>query len=174
MACSDSYLYYDTMKRLILPLLVVTLVAASCGRTDEEQIRQTAQGYLDATGNYRIDEAMPFAVPEMQQDIFPFMKAMMSRVDTNYIISNTPATIEITGVNINDDDTSATIGYVKTTPLKKETDNLYLVKRHGKWLVKVVANVPPVIQQYSSGADTIRMDTAAARKRFTGKLRAVK
>ncbi|MDY5969042.1 MAG: hypothetical protein SPJ13_03370 [Bacteroidales bacterium] len=157
------------MKRLTLPLIVAALAAIACGASDEQQIRKTAQGYLEATGNYRIDEAAPYAVPEMQRDLFPFMKAMMSRVDTNYILSNTPATIEITGVNINDD-TSATIGYVKTTPIKQESESLCLVKRNGKWLVKVIANIPPAVRLYAQGNDTIRIDADAARKHFADSL----
>ena len=161
------------MRGFLLVGLAAALLSASCGHRDERQIRRAAQGYLDATANYRIDEAMPYAVPEMQKGAFPFMKAMAARVDTAYILSNTPATVRITAVGIHEDDSTATVTYHKTTPIKQVESSLPLVRRHGQWLVKRLVSIPPILQQYAEGHDTIRIDTAAMRRRFQGQLRRV-
>ena len=54
-------------------------------------------------------------------------------VDTNYIKSDTPASIEIRHIQIVDD-TSAVVTYHKTTPIKDFSSTLDVRKRHGRWL----------------------------------------
>ena len=56
-------------------------------------------------------------------------------VDTSYIISDTPAEINIQELVIHDD-TLATVKYVKNTPLKHNMQGeLQLVKRDNQWQV---------------------------------------
>ena len=60
-------------------------------------------------------------------------KALVRMIDTAYIKSDTPASIEIVNVRIISD-TVASVQYHKQTPIKDFIDTLELRKRDGRWL----------------------------------------
>ena len=75
----------------------------------------------------------------------------MPKVDTNYIKSNTPATIEILGVEVLSD-TTAVVNYKKTTPITVQNDGrLDMIKEDGRWCAEVIINIAPELKQ-----DTLR------------------
>lgn len=90
-------------------------------------------GYCEAMSNYNINEAESYCTEETKATTIMTAKLLLPFVDTAYIASDTPATIEIKRVH-RISDTSAVVHYRKVTPIKDFTDTLELRKRDGKWL----------------------------------------
>ena len=85
-------------KTLFLTAAIAAILFSACN-SNENQIRKIAFGYLDAMGNYRISDAYPYATRETQENTLKFVEeAIMPNTDTNYIKSETPATITITNI----------------------------------------------------------------------------
>ena len=125
------------MKRLlpVFILLLTTGLLAGC-KSEKERIAETAYGYVIATGNYQIDEAIPYASKETRENTLPFLKNfLLPLTDTNFLKANIPATATIDTVLIEGD--TAWAGYTKTTPLGTACGTLTLIKEEGNWLVYV-------------------------------------
>ncbi|MBP5341025.1 MAG: hypothetical protein J6Y52_01515 [Bacteroidales bacterium] len=121
------------MKHLTtLALLATALLLTACA-SDEERIEKAAYKYSYAMANYDVDGAEKYATPETRETTLITARGLLTMVDTNYIKSDTPATIEITNIQIIDD-TSAVATYHKTTPIKDFSATLEVRKRHGRWL----------------------------------------
>lgn len=129
-------------KKHLLLLIVASLsITLSSCNNEKKQILNTAQGYLDATGNYRIEEAYPYATRNTRETTLTFLtENIIPLLDSNYIKSNTPATINIDSAFILND--TAWIFYTKTTPIKKLNNQIYLIKEDGKWLVDIPIAIP--------------------------------
>ena len=129
------------MKHTLAVLAATLLLLASCN-SEEKKIEKAAYGYLNATGNYLIDEAMPYASQETRERTLPFLKnTFIPMTDTNYIKANQPATIVIDSVKVLCADT-ATVDYTKTTPLKVLKGQIHMVKEEGQWLAYVPLVLP--------------------------------
>ena len=140
------------------------MVLASCGSNPQKEIEKNAYGYLDAMGNYRIDDARPYASTltcERTLDIL--QKHIMPKTDTNYILSNTPATIDILSVEVLSD-TTAVVSYSKTTPLQVQSGKLDMVKENGRWCAEVIIALPPIMT----------MDSTAIQKDISARLDSLK
>lgn len=119
---------------LIASLAVLTLWGCN---NEQRQITKAAEGYLKATGNYRIEEAYPYATRETREVTLPYMsEVLIPATDSAYLAANVPATIVLDSLLIEND--TAWVAYTKTTPIKKLSNIIYLVKEDGKWLVDVV------------------------------------
>lgn len=132
------------MKRFILipSLLCAGLLMAACS-SDEEKIRESAQGYLDALGNYRPAEARPYASVETCEKTLAFYEALMKYTDSSVFKNNIPATIALGEISYSDD-TSATVAFHKSTPITEQDGTLHMVKRDRKWLAHEVIGFPTV------------------------------
>lgn len=131
----------------------------SCSST-KRQVEDVAWGYLNAMGNYKIDEATPYASELTQERTLPFAKKLVQSVDTNYIISDTPATITITKIDIKSDST-AIVTYHKVTPIKDMTGTLNLIKENGHWKAHAIAmqnNKPTDTIQNKSFPSTLKQE----------------
>lgn len=115
-----------------LALLATVLLLTACA-SDEEKIEKVAYKYSYAMANYDVDGAEKYATPETVETTLNTARGLLTIVDTNYIKSDTPASIEITNIQIVDD-TSAVVTYHKTTPIKDFSSTLDVRKRHGRWL----------------------------------------
>ncbi|MCR4659858.1 MAG: hypothetical protein K5650_06135 [Bacteroidales bacterium] len=143
---------------VIAALLAVTLLT-SCN-SDKRQIRAAAQGYLEATANYRADDAMPYASQTTRERTLPFLRDKLIPItDSAYMASNTPATIKINKIAINGD--TATVDYTKDTPIKILEGQILVVNEEGQWLVYVPLVLPETIT--IDGRDgTVSMNTPVA------------
>lgn len=132
------------MKRFILipSLLCAGLLMAACS-SDEEKIRESAQGYLDALGNYRPAEARPYASVETCEKTLAFYEALMNYTDSSVFKNNIPATITLGEIDYSND-TSATVAFHKSTPITEQDGTLHMVKRGRKWLAHEVIGFPTV------------------------------
>ena len=119
-------------KNITLALLATALLLTACA-SDEEKIEKAAYKYSYAMANYDVDGAEKYATPETVETTLNTARGLLTIVDTNYIKSDTPASIEITNIQIVDD-TSAVVTYHKTTPIKDFSATLDVRKRHGRWL----------------------------------------
>ena len=136
------------MKKIMY--CVAILLMAGCN-TDEKKIETVAYSYLDAMGNYKIDDARPYASAETcEKTLDVLLHHIMPKVDTNYIKSNTPATIEILGVEVLSD-TTAVVNYKKTTPITVQNDGrLDMIKEDGRWCAEVIIALPPIVAMDST------------------------
>lgn len=126
------------------------MVLASCGSNPRKEIEKTAYDYLYAMGNYRLDDARPYAsTPTCERTLDFFQNYIMPKTDTNYIVSNTPATIDILGVEVLSD-TTAVVSYSKTTPLQVQSGKLDMVKEDGRWCAEVIIALPPIMTMDST------------------------
>lgn len=132
------------MKRFILipSLLCAGLLMAACS-SDEEKIRESAQGYLDAWGNSRPAEARPYASVETCEKTLAFYEALMNYTDSSVFKNNIPATIALGEIDYSND-TSATVAFHKSTPITEQDGTLHMVKRGRKWLAHEVIGFPTV------------------------------
>ena len=137
------------MKRNLLWILAL-LRCVACG-SQQNEIEKAAYGYLDAMGNYRIEDAKPYASRQTcEKTLDVLQKSLMPKVDTNYIKSNTPATIEILGVEVLSD-TTAVVNYKKTTPITVQNDGrLDMIKEDGRWCAEVIIALPPIVAMDST------------------------
>ena len=132
------------MKRFIFipSLLCAGLLMAACS-SDEEKIKESAQGYLNALGNYRPAEARPYASVETCEKALAFYEALMKYTDSSVFKNNIPATIALGEISYSDD-TSATVAFHKSTPITEQDGTLHMVKRDRKWLAHEVIGFPTV------------------------------
>lgn len=136
-----SFFNYITMRKTLFPAALL-LVLCACG-SDKKQIEQAAYGYLNAMGNYRFDEARPYATRQTCETTIDFFNSIMPHTDTAYIVSNTPAEITIKSVHKTSDTTAYAL-FHKSTPITQQDDTLQLVKSDGQWLANVVIVVPQI------------------------------
>ena len=132
------------MKRFILipSLLFAGLLMAACS-SDEEKIKESAQGYLDALGNYRPAEARPYASAETCEKTLAFYEALMNYTDSSVFKNNIPAEITLGQIEYTND-TCAIVSFHKSTPSTQQDGKLHMVKRKGKWLVHEVIDPTPI------------------------------
>lgn len=110
----------------------LTLISA-CSN-DEKEIREVAYNYSYALANYKVEDATQYCTKETQETSLAYGLELMKGVSAEYIASDTPATIEIEGIEMTSD-TTATAQYHKKTPIKDFMAKVNIVKRDGKWLV---------------------------------------
>lgn len=126
-------------RHFIIAACLVGLLGAC--NSDKKEIRRVAQGYLDATGNYLIDEAMPYANQKTQETTLAFLRETLIPITPKeYMESNTPATIVIDSIDIQGD--TAHVSYTKTTPIKTLSSKIDLVREESGWLVNVPLILP--------------------------------
>ena len=129
------------MKRNTIWLATCVLWLLAACNNDKKEIAQAAQGYLNATGNYLIEDAMPYANKETREKTLPFLRdKLIPMTPQEYLDSNTPATIEL-GEIVQVGDT-AVVFYTKTTPIKRLESEILVVKEDGQWLVFVPLEIP--------------------------------
>ena len=130
--------------RLFLPLLLGALLLASC-QNDELAVRQCAQSYLDAVGNFRIEEAEPYATDETIATYLHYVEeVIMPNLMPEVIASSTPATSVIDDIAFTSY-TTATVRFTKTSPKDTQTATLDLVKRNNQWKVHFIPEIPAIL-----------------------------
>ncbi|MBP3740143.1 MAG: nuclear transport factor 2 family protein [Bacteroidales bacterium] len=117
-------------KCLALGFLLVSLAACD---SEKSRIEQSAYKYSIAVANYDIDGAEDYCTVETSNTFLKTARYLLQFVDSSYMASDTPATIEIVSVNQLSDTTAAVV-FHKQTPIKDFSDTLRMRKRDGKWL----------------------------------------
>ena len=146
--------------------LFVVLCLASC-TSNEEKATKAAYNYSFAMANYDLDKAEKYATQETCDNTIAMARDMLEYVDSSYIASDTPATLEVTAT-IMTSDTSATVSFIKNTPIKKDMKfNVEVRKRHGKWLAHNPINrnqqKPTAGQKIPQIKFSVPLDSASSR-----------
>ncbi|MBP5327387.1 MAG: DUF4878 domain-containing protein [Bacteroidales bacterium] len=131
------------MKKILFVICLATLLSASCA-SDKHQVKSAAQHYLDATGDYNIDEACKYATPETVKGLRTIEKTVMRMVDPEYIKKNTPAKITIKDI-IYTNDSVARVAFHKKTPIQEVDDTLMMVRYNGEWKAQIKIKVPDIL-----------------------------
>ena len=132
-----ALLFNNNLKTYIsIVVAAATILFTACVPNETDKIERAAKGYLDAVGNYRIDEAAPFATKQTCEKSLPWLNKMMERSDSTFIKANQPATIKIKETRMLSD-TSARVYYHKSTPIKEDDDSVTVILENGQWLVDV-------------------------------------
>lgn len=141
-----------------LSLLTAAILVITGCNSDKKQIIKAAEGYLEATGNYRIEEAYPYASKETRETTLRYIsEIIIPMTDTNYIKSNSPAEISIDSILYSTD--TAWVFYTKTTPLKTLQNTICLIREDGEWLVDVpldLSRSPLPLPRLDTAKDTSR------------------
>lgn len=132
-----------TKQIIALASATLTMLSLTGCNSNQKHIENTARFYLEAMGNYRIDEATPYSTSFTRENTLPLAKKLTERTDPEYIQSNTPADITIKGSK-RLTDTSARVYYHKHTPITEQDDSLTLFLEDGKWLVDVRFKFLPI------------------------------
>lgn len=132
-------------KSVILAACTLSLLLSACSSSyNEKEIRANALGYLQATGDYKLDEAIPYCTRITRERTIPTLQFLLDHTDTNYINSNRPSVFTLYSVRQLDDST-ASVQYHKSTPIKEVDDSLVLRLEDGHWLADVrLGNIPYV------------------------------
>lgn len=119
------------MKRICF-CAVLLLFCYACD-SDYKQIKQVAYDYNLALANYDVDGASQFCTEETDSTKLKTARFLMQFVDSSFIVSDTPATVDIISVT-RVSDTMAKVFFCKHTPIKDFSDTLEMRKRDGRWL----------------------------------------
>ena len=92
--------------------MMCALALMSACSNDEKEIREVAYNYSYALANYKIEDATQYCTKETQETSLAYGLELMKGVSAEYIASDTPATIEIEGIEMTSD-TTATAQYHK-------------------------------------------------------------
>lgn len=117
----------------ILPIALTVILSCTTPNSEKDTISQAAHHYLHAVTNYDLDAAEAFCTEETTKHTLAVGRHLLTLVDSSYIASDTPATIEIKSVK-QLSDTSAYAVYHKQTPRKDYVDTMQMRKRDGQWL----------------------------------------
>ncbi|MBO7101122.1 MAG: hypothetical protein J6V98_03780 [Bacteroidales bacterium] len=125
-------------QTLIIAIASLTLYACS----NNHAIKEAAYNYSYAMANYQVDDAAKYSTNETIETTIEYAHHIINKIDTAYIIADTPAIIEIASTNKTSDTTAYAI-YHKVTPIKDFRDTLQLRKREGKWLAHAPLKTAP-------------------------------
>lgn len=100
---------------------------------ENRQIEKAADGYLMAVSLYDIDGAEAYCTEETQETTLKTARQLLQMVDSAFFEQDKPVKIDIMSVHCTSD-TTATVQYHKTTPIKDFVDTLELRKRDDRWL----------------------------------------
>ncbi len=133
------------MKRILF-ICIAAVVCFGCIDRQKEKalVTEAAQGYLEAVGNYRFDEAVPYSSRQTVENTLDVFNRLMKFTDTAYVRSNTPAEITITDVKVLTS-TTALVYYHKHSPITELDDSVSVIKEEGRWLVDDYVQEPPVL-----------------------------
>lgn len=151
------------VKKIAFVLAGALLFLGCADKQQKKEVERAAYGYLDAMGNYRINDAAEFSSSGTRETTIKVFNRMMGICDSAKLMENTPAEITITGVRILDD-TTARAYFHKHTPITEQTDSVKLILEDGHWLVDVRIKAPDFLDTVLPipNIDSIRME----RERF--------
>ena len=127
---------------IIITAILTVLIMTGCN-SDKREIKQVTYGYVIATGNYNLDESIPYASKETREATLPIIKeTILPKVleyDSDYVRKNTPVTATIDTILVQGD--TAWAGHTKIAPDGTVSyGTLKLLKESGHWRVHMPLN----------------------------------
>ena len=121
------------MKNHYFFILVLAITLLSCQNNQESQVREVAQQYLEAVGNYKFEEGRAF-VTDSSQNFIDRMTNVVKMMTQEDLEKNLPVTVTIKQFSINQD--TALVNFDTQSPLYTHNGNIYLVRQTNNiWLV---------------------------------------
>ncbi len=153
------------MKKVSLLLCVTAACVLFCScKHEEKMISEAAYNYSYAMANYNLNDAAKYATEETKTTTLVKADYLVKAVGEEYVKSDTPASIEITEIEITND-TTAVVVYHKKSPLKDFSDKLELRKRDGKWLAhRPIKELPPAATPSKPNNDIHEVDVTKLKK----------
>lgn len=135
------------MKKQLFIILGFCLILFSCQINQEAKIKNVAQNYLEAVGNYKFDEGRSF-VTDSSQIVIDRMVNIVKVMSEEDKEKNLPVEIIIKQVTIEQD--TALVNFDTKSPLYTHNGNVYLIKQNGgKWLVDLRKTFPKKTKKQS-------------------------
>lgn len=156
-----------TMRKDFSAIILFLICLTACSHPDTKPIEMAAQGYLDAMGNYLINDAIPYATTQTREKTIPVLNQLMDIADTTYINSNRPATITIKGTKMLTN-TSARVYYHKSTPIMEDDDSVLVILEDKQWLVDVQIKPVPILG-FPQKKDVTELEKIPVPKKILGK-----
>ena len=128
------------MKKQLVFIIALVLTVFSCQNMQENQVKEVAQQYLEAVGNYRFEEGRTF-VTDSSYSYIDRMINVVKSMNKEDIEKNLPVEVTIKQVTINQD--TALVNFDTHSPLFSHNGNIYLVRQKDKkWLVDLSKSFP--------------------------------
>ncbi|MCR4812240.1 MAG: hypothetical protein K5867_06570 [Bacteroidales bacterium] len=105
---------------------------ASEKAVEKKAVKKVAYEYIWSLANFDVPRAEKYASDETKSQTLKMASRFMTEVDKKVIEQDLPAKVRITNVKLTSD-TTATAVWHKTTPRKKNSRQIELRKRNGKW-----------------------------------------
>lgn len=131
------------MKKQFYVIAATVLILMAACSAKESQLKDYAQHYLEAMGNYKPADAQPYVTPETANATIKFFLMLMEHTDPAVYRNNMPAEITLGQIEYTND-TCAIVSFHKSTPSTQQDGKLHMVKRKGKWLVHEVIDPTPI------------------------------
>lgn len=122
------------MKTTICFICAVLLFCgcASEKAAEKKAVKKVAYEYIWSLANFDVNRAEKYASNETKKETLGTARTLMAQTDRKVIEQDLPAKVRITNVKLTSD-TTATAVWHKTTPRKKNSREIELRKRNGKW-----------------------------------------
>lgn len=124
----------EDMKLTIYAICVMLLFSgcASERAAEKKAVKRVAYEYIWSLANFDVNRAEKYASAETKRETLGTARTLMAQTDRKVIEQDLPAKVRITNVKLTSD-TTATAVWHKTTPRKKNSREIELRKRNGKW-----------------------------------------
>ena len=127
------------MKKQLFIILGLSLILFSC-HNKEDQVKEVAQNYLEAVGNYRFEEGRVL-VTDSSQIVIDWMTNFVKNMSEEDKNRNLPVEITINQVTFDKD--TALVNFDTKSPLYSNNGNVYIVRQdNGNWLVDLRKTFP--------------------------------
>lgn len=112
--------------------MLLSVLCFACNN-EMRNVKAAANDYLMAVSLYDVDGAERYCTEETKETTLDMARFLLQYVDSSYLERDKPVEIDIISIK-STSDTTATVHYRKTTPVKDFTDTLEMRKRDGMWL----------------------------------------
>lgn len=112
--------------------MLLSVLCFACNN-EMRNVKAAASDYLMAVSLYDVEGAERYCTKETQETTLDMARFLLQYVDSSYLESDKPVVIDIISMK-STSDTTATVCYRKTTPVKDFADTLEMRKRDGMWL----------------------------------------
>lgn len=107
--------------------------SCACERmAEKKEVKRVAYEYVWSLANFDIQRAEKYASAETNYETLGTARTLMAQTDKKVLEQDLPAKVRITNVKLTSD-TTATAVWHKKTPRKRNSREIELRKRNGKW-----------------------------------------
>ncbi|MBO4587420.1 MAG: DUF4878 domain-containing protein [Bacteroidales bacterium] len=122
------------MKLTVYSICALMLFCScACEKSAEKKaVKNVAYEYIWSLANFDVNRAEKYASEETKKETLGTARTLLAQTDRKVIEQDLPAKVRITNVKLTSD-TTATAVWHKKTPRKRNSREIELRKRNGKW-----------------------------------------